>query len=196
MDESQVLYSKLEEEKPSVALESSSVPTQQTTSGHPVGNVVASTVPEIRDPSCYFDASYGSSGSAEWKTIGNLTGKGNLNGGTNANPASNSSALVSKGESGGTLTGIAPSTGASGPSQAVSVAADAPANHSSADKASLYIVMFYTFLTVVNFIIVIPTMKGYVTLLGGNDDLIGLAIGLTPFLSGVVQIPITIIMRK
>lgn len=77
----------------------------------------------------------------------------------------------------------------------VPITAVARAISSHTDITSLYIVMFYTFLTVVNFIIVIPTAKQYVTLLGGNDDLVGLAIGLTPFLSGIVQIPITILMR-
>ena len=61
---------------------------------------------------------------------------------------------------------------------------------------SLYLVMFYTFLMTVSYIIILPTSKAYVTNLGGNEDLVGLAIGLTPCLSGLCQLPIMYILRK
>jgi len=64
------------------------------------------------------------------------------------------------------------------------------------DTTSLYIVMFYTFMMTVSYIIILPTSKAYVTNLGGNEDVVGLAIGLTPCISGLCQLPIMYILRK
>ncbi len=62
-------------------------------------------------------------------------------------------------------------------------------------SASLIVVMLYTFLYVLSFVIVLPTSRAYVEILGGNSDLMGIVVGLTPIISGICQLPIMTLLK-